>query len=198
LHGLHAAAALQGLHGLHAAFAAEHGLHGLQALAAEHGLQAAFAAEQGLHAALVAAHGLQALVAAQGLHAALVAAHGLQALVAAQGLHAALVAVQVADATGALLMVPIATTPALRPRAIGSAAALLKRLDLNVDIGFLQLFAGATFCTLRSPYALYLPSCGHDEGRSCNNSVSALCENNGDAGCGTSAFTKRSLRQISR
>jgi hypothetical protein len=123
LQGLHAPqAALHGLQGLQA-FAAEQGLHGLHAFAAEQGLQ-------GLHA-FVAAHGLQGLhafVAAHGLHAALVAAQGLQAAVAMRG----------------SLTVPTATTPAARPSATGSAAALRIRLDVNDFIGFLLEYAGAT------------------------------------------------------
>lgn len=122
LHGLQGlqADALHGLHGLQA-LAAEQGLHGLQALAAEHGLQA-LAAAHGLQ-------GLQAFAAAHGLHAA---------LVAAQGLHAAL-------ATRGPQIAPTATTPADRPSAMGSAAALLNRFDVNDFIGFLLEDAGATF-----------------------------------------------------
>jgi len=127
LHGLQAAA-LHGLQGLQA-FLAEQGLHGLQA--------AGFAAEQGLHAAFFAA--------AQGLHglqaAGFAAAHGLQAAIA----------------TGASTTVPIAMAPALRLSVIGSAATLLIRLNLNVDMSFLQVFAGATFSALTATIGRELP-----------------------------------------
>lgn len=151
LQGLHAFAAAHGLQGLHA-FAAEHGLQGLQAFAAEHGLQGlhAFAAEHGLQGlqAFAAAHGLLALAAAHGLQ-------GLHAFAAAQGLQAALAAAQGLQAEMAMrgsLTVPMATTPAARPSVIGSAAALLIRLDLKDIIGFLLEDAGATLrhCNARN------------------------------------------------